>query len=150
MTKKIFFIALLFIGCDAILGEEIGRIKINALSKTENMIIKEIILDLNQPEVLAIWSEMDIEYEDNVFLRFKLQVIKDGDSKHVLEIDPFVKEISFNEKKYTNDDKTTWEFSGKHDEINFEEKGRYIVKAFLVSSDNPTLKINKAEIVIRR
>ena len=46
--------------------------------------------------------------------------------------------------------KTSWSFSGKMKHITIKEDGDYIFKAILRSSDNPTLNINKAELVLKK
>ncbi|WP_254160693.1 hypothetical protein [Chryseosolibacter histidini] len=47
-------------------------------------------------------------------------------------------------------DKTSWSFSGKNSEIKIEEDAQYTFKGILVASDNPSLKVTKAEVFFRK
>ncbi|CAL2101521.1 conserved protein of unknown function [Tenacibaculum sp. 190130A14a] len=145
------FSIILFTGCSALTGEEIGRLPINQVSKDDdNMIIKEISLDLKKDEEIAIWSDMDIEYEGNVVLRFRMEILKNGENFGGLEIDPTDKNITLGEVKTSLMNKTDWSFSGKNAEIKIEEDGNYTFKGILIASENSTLKVNKAEIVLKK
>jgi hypothetical protein len=145
------FSLLLFSGCSALTGEEIGRLPINQVSTdNNNMIVKEISLELKKDDEIAIWSDMDIEYEGNVALRFRIEILKNGENFGGLEIDPTDKNITIAEVKTSLMDKTDWSFSGKNSEIKIEEDGNYTFKGILVSSENSTLKVNKAEIVLKK
>jgi len=144
------FSILLFTGCSALIGEEVGRIPINQVSTDDNMVIKEISLDLKKDEEIAIWSDMDIEYKGNVSLRFRMEILKNGENFGGLEIDPTDKNITIREVKTSLIDKTNWSFSGKNSEIKIEEDGNYTFKGILVASENSTLQVNKAEIVFKK
>jgi hypothetical protein len=156
--KKSFFILTLTVivctsllsGCDALTGKEIGRIPVNQISTDSNLIIKETSLDLKSGEKISIWSDMDMEYEGNAELRFRMQLLKDGENLGNLEIDPTEKNITLGEVKTTLMGKTNWSFAGKNSEITIDGDGKYTFKAILVSSENPTLKIMKAEIVLKK
>ena len=142
---------VLFTGCSALIGEEIGRLPINQVSlEGEDLIIKEISLDLKKDEKIAIWSEMDIVYEGDVELRFIIEILKDAEDFDVLEIDPREKNVTIGERKTSVMDKTDWSFTGKNSGITIEEDGNYTFRGILVASDNPTLKVNKAEIVLKK
>jgi hypothetical protein len=47
-------------------------------------------------------------------------------------------------------DKTSWSFSGKNSQMKIEEDGKYTFKGILVASENPSLKVTKAEIVFKK
>lgn len=145
------FTSILFTACSAITGEEVGRLPINQVSTDDdNLIIKEISLDLKKDEKIAIWSDMDIEYEGKVALRFKMEILKNGENFGGLEIDPTDKNITIGEVKTSLMGKTDWRFSGKNSEIKIEEDGNYTFKGILVASENSTLKVTKAEIVLKK
>jgi hypothetical protein len=93
---------------------------------------------------------MDIEYEGEIALRFRMEVLKNGVKTGDLEIDPTAKNITLGEIKTSLQDKTDWSFSGKNSEISIEEDATYTFKALLVASENPTLKVTKAEIVLKK
>lgn len=141
----------LLTGCDALMGEEVARLSINQVSKDDkNLIVKEASVDLKKGEEIAIWSEMDIEYEGDVALRFKMEVLKNGENIGGLEIDPTDKNITIGEVRTSLMGKTDWSFTGKNSEITIEEDGNYTFKGILVASENTTLKVMKAEIVLKK
>lgn len=150
--KKIilFFFVTCFISACGITGTEIGRLSINKVSTPDSLIIKEVTLDLKKGETLLIWSEMDVEYEGDVAMQFKIDVMKNGAPFGSFEINPTDKSISLGELKKTFNNKTTWSFSGKNSELDIKEDGKYNFNAIFVTSDNPTLKVNKAEVVFKK
>jgi hypothetical protein len=138
-------------GCEALTGKEVARLSINQVStNNNNLIIKEATLDLKKGEEILIWSEIDIEYEGDVALRFKIEISKNDTILNILEIDPTDKSISMGEVKTNLRNKTDWSFSGKNSELKIEEDGTYTFKGLLVSSPNLTLKVLKAEIVLKK
>ena len=143
--------AVLLSGCDAITGKEVGRLPINEISTDDNnLILKETSIDLKKDDEIAIWSDMDIEYEGDVALRFRIEVLKNGEKLGGLEIDPTNKNITIGEIKTSIMGKTDWSFQGKNSEIKIEDDGNYTFKAILVASENPSLVINKAEVVLKK
>ena len=142
---------ILLCGCGALLGEEVGRLAINKVSNDEEQLtFEEISLDLKKGDEVAIWSDMDITYKGNVDLRFRIEVLKDGEKYGGLEIDPTDKNITIGEVKTSILGKTDWSFSGKNTEITIEEEGNYTFKGILVASENASLKVEKAEIVLKK
>lgn len=141
----------LLTGCDALTGKEVARLSINQVSTDDdNLIIKETSLDLKKGDEIAIWSDMDIKYEGDIAIRFKMEILKNGENFGGLEIDPTDKNITIGEVKTSLMGKTDWSFSGKNSEIKIEEDGNYTFKGILVSSDNSTLEVMKAEIVLKK
>jgi hypothetical protein len=155
MTKSnplvyLIIIATFLNACNTITGEEIARIPVNAVSTNNNIILKEVTLDLKKGDEIIFWSDMDLEYEGDVDLRFRIQFMKDGKEFGGLEIDPLKKNLTIGETKLTLQNKTTWRFTGRNTKVQIEDDAKYTFKALLASSDNPTLKINKAEIIIKK
>ena len=151
--KKIISLLVLSLtiwGCDAITGKEIGRLPINQVSTEDNLIIKEVNLDLKKGDEVGIWSDMDFEYEGDVAFRFRMEILKDGEKQNGFEIDPTDKNITKGEVRTTLMDKTDWSFVGKNSEIQIVEDGKYTFRDILVASENPTLKLTKAEIVLKK
>ena len=152
MKKAIIILilpVLLNFSCSSLTGEEVARFSINKVSIDDNFIIKEIKLDLIKDDEIYVWSEMNFSHQDNVDLRFKLVILKDGEKYGSLELDPIDKNISIGEVKTTVNGKTNWRFSGKNSEIKIKEDGLYTFKAILVASENPSLVIRKAELVFK-
>lgn len=148
--KNLSGILFIFIILSSCTGEEVGRLPVNAISTEDNLIIKEQSLNLKKGDEIGIWSEMDMEYEGDAPVRFKVQILKDGKEFGGLEIDPTDKNISMGEVKTTIMDKTSWSFTGKNKSLTIEEDGNYIFKALLVAAPNNTLKIKKAELVLKK
>ena len=67
-----------------------------------------------------------------------------------MEIDPTDKNVTLGETKVVLMDKSSWSFNGRNTKVVIDDDGKYTFRALLVSSDNPTLKINKAELVIKK
>lgn len=147
---KLFVLTLLLTACDALTGKEVGRLQINQLSTEENLVIKETTMDLKKDDEIGIWSDMDIEYEGDVALRFRVEVWKDGEQIGTFEIDPTDKNITMGEVKTTVMGKTEWSFSGKNSEYKIEADGKYTFKGILVSSENSSLKVTKAEVFFKK
>lgn len=142
---------ILLIGCEALTGKEIARLPVNQISlDTTHLFIKEATLDLKNGDKINIWSDMDIEYDGDASLRFKIEIQKNGHNLGVLTIDPMKKNITLGEIKTTLNNKTNWSFSGKNSEFNIDGDGTYKFRAILISSGNPTLKIKKAEVVFKK
>ena len=153
ITKELFqltIVLLLFNACDSITGKEVARIAINEASSPDNLIVKDVSLDLKNGDEIIFWSDMDMEYEGNVDLRFRVQILKDGEEFGSLEIDPTDKNVTIGEIKTSIMNKTNWRFSGRNTKIKIDSAGKYVFKALLATSDNPSLKIKKAEIVIKQ
>ena len=153
MLKKITTILispLFLLGCSAITGEEIARLEINKVSTNGKFIDKEATLDLNKGDEIAFWSDMDMEYAGAVELRFRVKVFKNHTKISELEIDPTKKNITMGEMKSTIMGKTKWNFLGKNSELTIEEDATYTFKSILVASKNPSLKINRAELVLKK
>lgn len=141
---------LLLLNCSDLTGEEIGRLKINELSPENHLVIKEVTLDLKKGDKIGVWSDIDIEYEGDIALRFRIGASKDGEPHGRFEIDPTETSITIREIKSSILGKTNWSFVGKNSEIEIEENGKYTFKGLLVASDNPSLKITKAEVVFKK
>jgi hypothetical protein len=152
MKNIISFFAFIWIiavlnGCGVVTGEEIGRLPVNQVTTDQNPNLKETTLDLKKGDKLGIWSFMDINYEQNVNLRFKLSILKNGEDFKKFEIDPLASKVIISSRKLEGIKKTDWRFLGKYSVMKITEDGKYTFRGFLVASENPTLKITKAEVV---
>lgn len=147
---KLLALTLILSACDALTGKEVGRLQINELSTEGNLIIKETAMDLKKDDEIGIWSEMDLEYDGDVALRFRIEILKDGEKIGGFEIDPTDKNITIGEARKTFNGHTSWNFTGKNTEYKVEADGKYTFKGILISSENSTLKITKAEVVFKK
>jgi len=144
-------LSLAFVTGCGFTGEEVARLPINQISTGDDtLFIKEATLDLKKDEEIAIWSDMDIEYEGDVVLRFKIEILINGEVFGGLEIDPTDKNITIGEVKTSFMGKTNWSFTGKNSELQIEDDGSYTFRGILLASENPSLKVKKAEIVLKK
>lgn len=138
-------------GCDALTGKEVARLPINQVSRDDNhLIIKDTSINLKKGDEVGIWSDMDIHYEGDIGLMFKMQILKDGQGYGHLEFDPTDKYVTLGEIKKSLMGKTDWSFFGKNSKFKVEESGNYTFKGILIATDNPSLIINKAEVVLEK
>jgi hypothetical protein len=54
------------------------------------------------------------------------------------------------EVKTTFFDKTTWSFKGSMDFLQIKETAQYTFRTILIASENESLKINKADLVLKK
>lgn len=149
-SLKILVLAILFSSCSALTGEEIARISIKEISTENNLKIEQTTLDLKKGEEIAIWSEMDMKYEGDLGLRFRIEILKNDSTYKQLELDPMEKNITIGETKTSIMGKTNWSFSGKNGELLIDEDAKYTINAILVSSDNPSLVLTKSDLVFKK
>jgi hypothetical protein len=143
-------LAALLGGCDALLGKEVARLPINEVSTAGHEVTKEAAVPLKKGDEIALWSDMELAYEGDAPLRFQVQVLRDGAPYQQLELNPTEKNVTVNEFKTSVNDKVSWRFSGKNAELKIPENGIYTFKARLVAAANPTLKVTKAELVLKK
>ncbi|MCB2410076.1 DUF4198 domain-containing protein [Hymenobacter lucidus] len=136
--------------CGSLFGKEVARLSINTISTPEREVMKEAALPLQQGEELALWSDMDMAYEGEAPVRFQVQVLQDGQPYQQLELDPTEKNMTVGEVKTDMNGKVTWSFTGKNGNLTIPKTGTYTFKARLVAAANPTLKIKKAELVLKK
>ncbi|MFT4662736.1 MAG: hypothetical protein ACI8XB_003029 [Patiriisocius sp.] len=150
--KNLLLILTLIIlsSCSEITGEEIARLPINAISTEDNLVVKEVALDLKSGDEIGIWSDMDMAYDGDVELRFRIGVLKNGEDYTTMEIDPTVKNITLGEFKSSINGQTKWSYTGKNKGLKIDEDATYIFKGIFVSSENPSLVITKAEVVLKK
>jgi hypothetical protein len=136
--------------CDAFFGKEVARLPINEVSTSGREVVKEASLQLKKGEEVSLWSDMDLAYEGEAPVRFLVLVAKDGAPFKQLEIDPTEKNVSVGEIKTQINSKVEWSFSGKNAELTAPEAGTYTFKAKLVAAPNASLKVTKAELVLKK
>ena len=151
MKKTIVFLSgILLIACSALTGEEVGRLAINQVSSSENLVSQEATVSLEAGDQIVFWSDMDMEYTGDVEIRFRISIKKGEDPYGNLEIDPTEKDLTMGETKTTLNGKTSWSFSGQNAVFNVHEDGSYTFQAILVASENTSLAIKKAELVLKK
>lgn len=146
----VLLLAMPLSACDSLFGKEIARLPINTLSTPGNDAFREVSLPLKKDDAISIWSDMDLSYQGEAPVRFQLLILKNGAAFQQTELDPTDKNVSVSEVKTTINGKTDWSFSGKNGEVKIPENATYTFKARLVAAENPTLKIIKAELVLKK
>jgi len=146
----LLLVTLVFISCGGILGEEVGRLKINSVSTTNNIIIKEASVYLKKGDVIQFWNDMNIEYQDRLTLMYTIEIWKDGIRTGGAELSPFDKKITIGEIKTTVNNYTKWSFFGKMKHLTIKETGNYTFKANLQQFGDTEYLIKKAEIVLKK
>jgi hypothetical protein len=136
--------------CGSLFGKELARLSINTVSTPGQEVVKEAALALQKGEEVALWSDMDMAYEGEAPVRFQVQVLQNGKPYRQLELDPTEKNVTVGEVKTSVNGKTTWSFTGKNGSLQIPETGTYTFRARLVAAANPTLKITKAELVLKK
>jgi hypothetical protein len=98
MKHPTLFIALVLAGCDALTGEEVGRLPINQVSSEVNLIKREASVVLKSGDEIALWTEMDMEYEGDVLILLRIAITKNGKDLGKMEIDPRKKDMTIGGK----------------------------------------------------
>lgn len=149
--KKIFIIlaGMIVTGCDAIMGEEVARFPME-LSEDDALSVEELQLALKKGDNLAFWTEMDVEFENELELVYVVGVWKDSVKQGEYKLDALKTNPRMMEVKTTFGNKTSWSYTGKMDNLEVPDDGIYHFKMVLMSSGNPTLSLKKAELVLKK
>ncbi len=150
--RQILFAAassLLLYSCDAITAEEVARVSIDKTSNKE-LFVKEMSLDLKEGESVSFWTEMDLEYQDNLSLIYTIEVWRDSVKQGGFQLDAMDTNPTMNEVKTSFNNNTSWSYTGKMDKLKIEKDGNYTFKAVINSSENPSLVIRKADLILKK
>lgn len=142
--------ATLLPACDAIMGKEVARLPINALSAPGQDAPKEVTVELKKGEEVAVWSEMDMSYQGEQQLQFQLAVLRDGQPFEQLAFDPREKDLSIKEVKTNVNGDVSWSFAGRNRTLRIPETGRYTFRGRLLAQPAHGPEIRKAELVLRK
>lgn len=144
-------IGLLFLpGCEALTGKEVARLTIDSVSTDAHIVDREAMLSLKKGDKIALWSHMDLSYDGNVELRFRVRMLKDGTEMPMMDVDPFDRSVTVFETKSEMGGHTNWSFTGKNKVVDIAEDGTYTFKAILIASESPGLQIRKAELLLKQ
>lgn len=153
--KKINFIliasALLFLAaCAALSSKETGRLSFTRALDDVKPEWKKIDLNLKQGEILRLWADMDLEYDGAVEMVYHVKLVKGADTLVAADLNPFEKKITMGEVKTTVMGKTKWSFSGQMHTVDIKEDGKYTVLAAFSRGLNNSLKLRKADLVLKK
>ena len=149
-TLILLCVTITIFGCDAFNAEEVARIDGNQLSTPEDLQWKTTEIDLLAGDKIHFWAEMDMYYEGDLALRFQVDIIQNGDSLGMFELDPMDKDVTMREFRTEIDDEVEWRYSGRMGTMDIEEDGHYVFRAILISSPNESLQLNKSNFVIKK
>ncbi|MEQ9091993.1 MAG: hypothetical protein RIE52_12940 [Balneola sp.] len=150
--KNLFLLlafSFLMVTCDTLTAEEIARLSFTETSNTE-LNVEEVSLELKKGEKIHYWTEIDVEYENDLSLVYDIEVWKDSVKLGGLQGNAFETNPTMMEIKKSFGSKTSWSFAGRMFTNTIKEDGNYTFFAVIRSSDNPTLKLNKAELVLKK
>ena len=150
--KRLFIMSLVVIGaaCAALSSKEIGRLSFTRPLDDVTHEWKKVDLSLKQGEILSLWTDMDLDYSGALDLTYHIKLVKGEDTLVVTDLNPFEKKITVGEVKTTVMGKTKWRFSGQMHTIDIKEDGKYTVLAAFSSSFNNSLKLRKADLVLKK
>lgn len=151
--KSLYLILLsvFIISCDSITGEEIARLPINKVSTGEDKLFEEeAVLDLKKGDKISFWSDIDLEYKDELFFGFRIRVWKNNVPYGIIEFESTDKNITIGEFKTNINGKTKWSFTGKNSEMEIKEDAKYKFRGIFKTSTNESLVVNKAELIIKK
>lgn len=150
--KHIFITSLVLIAaaCAALSAKEAGRLSFKNPSGSIMPEWKKTDLHLKQGEILRFWADMDLVYDGAVDLSYRVKLVKGADTLVETDLNPFEKNVTVNEVKTTVMGKTSWRFSGQMHTLEIKESGTYRVLATFYSSLNNRMKLNKADLVLKK
>lgn len=136
--------------CDAIMGKEVARLPINAISAPGRDQPRETTVPLRKGDKVSVWSEMDMSYQGQVQLQFQVAVLRDGQPFEQLAFDPRDKNISLKEVKTQVNGAVNWSFTGRNAVLTAPADGAYTFRGRLLAQPAHGPDIRKAELVLRR
>lgn len=143
----LFSAIMLFSACGDLTAKEIARV---SASKPGDIAPRAAYVQLKKGDKIAIWSDMDFEYQSTPEMDFKVELYLNDALYETLEFKPTQKNMTINEVKSTTGKRKTWSFSGKNEEIEIRESGRFKCIAYLRTGFSVGLRINRADIVLKR
>jgi hypothetical protein len=131
------------------MGDEVGRLSFNQGSQDE-LDFKETTVHVGDGEVIEFWTEIDIEYENDLGLFFGVEVWLDDEGKAVYQMDALKTNPTLKQVSTSFGNKTSTSYTGKMNFVTIEKGGDYTFKVWLNTSDNPTLVVHQAELVLTK
>jgi hypothetical protein len=137
------------ISCDALTGKEVGRNTFAGVSTPEKMAYQRMKLKLAKGEKIQFWADMAIAYDGPLELEFFVQLPKTLGLPSQ-RLDPLHTSLTVGEVKTVVGEHTTRSFSGRMGSFEAPAAGEYDFGTLLLSSGNPTLQIQKANLVFKK
>jgi len=146
----IISLTIIAVACAALSSKEIGRLSFTRPLDDVKPEWKKMELNLKQGDILRFWADMDLEYTGSVDLIYSIRLVKGTDTLVIPDLNPFEKKITVGEVKTTVMGKTKWSFSGQMHTIDIKESGKYTLMATFSSGLNNSLKLKKADLVLKK
>jgi hypothetical protein len=137
------------VSCDSLMGKEVGRNTFVTVSAPEKLNYQRLKLKLAKGEKIQFWADMDIAYDGPLELEFFVQLPK-ALGIPSQRLDPLHTSLTVGEVKTVVGEHTTRSFSGRMGSFEAPAAGEYDFGTLLLSSDNPTLQIKKADLVFKK
>ena len=136
--------------CDALTGKEVARMPINALSDIDKVVMQEAHLDLQAGEEITFLAAMDMVYDTQPELLFRVEIQQEGIPTGILQMDPLAVHVTLREVRTSFGGEVKWRYEGKMESMKAEVSGAYTFRAMLIGNVSPAFVLNKAELVIRK
>ncbi len=145
------YVMLVCIGLFALAcHKEIKRVSIAQLSTADSILYTGTSLGFLDESTLSLWSDMDIEYDGNLYLSYNIDLYRDSIIVSHKKYDLLHPHIVKHEKKKQTNTNIKRSFTGKMGNILVENPGNYSFRVWLTSNGNTTLKLHKSELVIKK
>lgn len=137
------------VSCDALTGKEIGRSTFTAVATPGKMLHQRMKLKLAKGEKIQFWADMDVAYDGPLELEFFVQLPK-ALGLPSQRLDPLHTSLTVGEVKTVVGEHTTRRFSGRMGSFEAPVTAEYDFGTLLLSSDNATLQLKKADLVFKQ
>lgn len=137
------------VSCDALTGKEVGRATFTAVATPEKMAYQTTKLKLTKGEKIQLWADMNIAYDGPLELEFFMQLPK-ALGLPSQRLDALHTNLTVGEVKTVVNEHTTRSFSGRMGSFEAPATAEYNFGTLLISSNNPTLQIKKADLVFKK
>lgn len=128
---------------------EIGRIALTEISR-DRFFTKEITLDLKQGEVISFWTDTAVSYENPIGLAYVVEVQVNGTNRPLLRLSALGEDSESRVKKEVKDGRTSLSFLGKIEDYVVEETGTYLFKAAIMASNDYSIELQKAVLILKK
>jgi hypothetical protein len=123
--------------------EEIARVDLLRNNPTT------INFNLQKGEEVKLFADMDIEFVENPLFVFDCEFYFEDKFLFKGGTDPLNTKNNIREKKTENGGIVSWKYYGQLEgTLTSQEDGNYSVKTTFVKNSKPSLKINKAQLVL--
>ena len=131
-------------------GHEVGRISIDKLSSTTYMNPVKLELELKKDQNIKFWSDIEMYYEDEVDLNYKIKIMKDNRNYGSFSFDPRDNRKKSTNKMQVDSNEVHWKVVGIGANYVIPEDAIYTFEVALVIDNNQTFRINHADLIIKR